>query len=43
MSDKVKLEYFPIAGAGEKVRLALVLTGTPFDDVRIPSSLSHVY
>ena len=38
MSDKVKLEYFPIAGAGEKVRLALVLTGTPFDDVRIPFS-----
>lgn len=31
----VKLEYFGIHGAGEKVRLALALTGTPFDDERI--------
>lgn len=31
----VKLEYFDIAGAAEKVRLALVVSGVSFDDVRI--------
>jgi len=31
----VKFEYFPIAGAGEKVRLALSLAGIPFDDIRL--------
>mmetsp|Transcript_9533 Transcript_9533/g.14344 ORF Transcript_9533/g.14344 Transcript_9533/m.14344 type:complete len:224 (-) Transcript_9533:85-756(-) len=30
-----KLTYFPIAGAAEKVRLAFVLTRTPFEDCRI--------
>lgn len=33
---KPKLTYFPIAGAAEKVRLAFKMTGTDFEDVRIP-------
>jgi len=33
--EKVKLTYFNIAGVAEKVRLALVLTNTPFEDKRI--------
>jgi glutathione S-transferase len=33
--SQIKFEYFGIAGAGEKVRLALACTGTPFEDVRI--------
>eukprot|EP00618_Florenciella_parvula_P014758 CAMPEP_0119490558 /NCGR_PEP_ID=MMETSP1344-20130328/15694_1 /TAXON_ID=236787 /ORGANISM="Florenciella parvula, Strain CCMP2471" /LENGTH=250 /DNA_ID=CAMNT_0007525735 /DNA_START=76 /DNA_END=828 /DNA_ORIENTATION=+ len=32
----IKLEYFPIEAAAEKVRLAFVMTDTPFEDVRIP-------
>mmetsp|Transcript_17148 Transcript_17148/g.23563 ORF Transcript_17148/g.23563 Transcript_17148/m.23563 type:complete len:273 (-) Transcript_17148:224-1042(-) len=35
VNTKVKFEYFPIAGAGEKVRLALTLVGVPFDDEKI--------
>lgn len=35
MTSKIKLEYFPIAGVAEKVRLAFALSNTPFDDVRI--------
>ena len=31
----MKLTYFNIEAAAEKVRLALVLTSTPFEDVRI--------
>ena len=31
----VKFEYFPIAGAGEKVRLALTLAGIKFEDARV--------
>jgi len=31
----LKFEYFDLAGAGEKVRLALAMTGTPFDDARV--------
>lgn len=31
----IKLEYFNIVGVAEKVRLALVLSGTPFEDVRL--------
>uniref|UniRef100_A0A7S2WA57 Glutathione transferase n=1 Tax=Eucampia antarctica TaxID=49252 RepID=A0A7S2WA57_9STRA len=33
----LKLEYFNIAGRAEKVRLALVLAGIPFEDIRIKS------
>lgn len=33
--SKIKLTYFDIEGAAEKVRLALVLTGTEFHDERI--------
>uniref|UniRef100_A0A0G4I631 GST N-terminal domain-containing protein n=1 Tax=Chromera velia CCMP2878 TaxID=1169474 RepID=A0A0G4I631_9ALVE len=33
--QKVKLTYFNIEGVAEKVRLALLLTGTPFEDERI--------
>lgn len=32
----IVLKYFPIAGAAEKVRLALWLADLPFDDVRVP-------
>eukprot|EP00615_Pteridomonas_danica_P006970 CAMPEP_0114337336 /NCGR_PEP_ID=MMETSP0101-20121206/6299_1 /TAXON_ID=38822 ORGANISM="Pteridomonas danica, Strain PT" /NCGR_SAMPLE_ID=MMETSP0101 /ASSEMBLY_ACC=CAM_ASM_000211 /LENGTH=222 /DNA_ID=CAMNT_0001469545 /DNA_START=91 /DNA_END=759 /DNA_ORIENTATION=+ len=35
-ANQIKLEYFPIEGAAEKIRLALVMTGTEFDDVRVP-------
>ena len=31
----IKLTYFDIAGAAEKVRLALVVSGTEFEDNRI--------
>ena len=34
-AGSVKFEYFDLAGAGEKVRLALALTDTPFEDARI--------
>lgn len=37
-SPKIKLTYFDIEGAAEPVRLALVLSETPFDDVRVPFS-----
>ena len=33
---KLKLTYFNIQGAAEKVRLAFVLGAVPFDDVRVP-------
>lgn len=36
MAPKIKLTYFPIEAAAEKVRLALVMTGTEFEDNRIP-------
>eukprot|EP00854_Cymbomonas_tetramitiformis_P020050 gene20050-24002_t len=32
---KITLTYFPIEGAAEKVRLALAMTGTDFEDIRI--------
>ena len=35
MAPKLKLTYFNIEGAGEKVRLALKLGGLEFEDVRI--------
>lgn len=35
MSGVVKLEYFNIGGVAEKVRLALALSGTKFEDVRL--------
>jgi len=35
-SMALKLTYFPIEAAAEKVRLALVMTDTPFEDVRVP-------
>ena len=31
-----KLTYFPVTSRGESVRLALALSGIPFEDVRIP-------
>eukprot|EP00667_Euglena_gracilis_P021222 EG_transcript_23191 len=31
----VSLTYFPLEGLGEKVRLALILAGIPFDDKRV--------
>eukprot|EP00811_Abedinium_folium_P005203 NODE_14791_length_1085_cov_20.363257.p1 GENE.NODE_14791_length_1085_cov_20.363257~~NODE_14791_length_1085_cov_20.363257.p1 ORF type:complete len:228 (+),score=71.90 NODE_14791_length_1085_cov_20.363257:111-794(+) len=31
----IKLTYFDIEGAAEKIRLALVLTRTPFEDIRL--------
>jgi glutathione S-transferase len=34
-NKKIKLTYFDIEGAGEPVRLALVLSGTEFEDDRI--------
>ena len=33
---KLRLTYFPFQGAAEKVRLALVLGGIDFEDVRVP-------
>jgi glutathione S-transferase len=33
--SSVKLEYFNIVGVAEKVRLALFISGTPFEDVRL--------
>jgi glutathione S-transferase len=35
MSDTIKLTYFDIEGVAEAVRLALLISGTPFDDVRV--------
>jgi glutathione S-transferase len=35
MSPSVKLTYFDIEGAAEPIRLALVLSGTPFEDERV--------
>ena len=35
MSNTIKLTYFDIEGVAEAVRLALVLSGTPFEDVRV--------
>uniref|UniRef100_A0A7S1IXQ5 Glutathione transferase n=1 Tax=Eutreptiella gymnastica TaxID=73025 RepID=A0A7S1IXQ5_9EUGL len=35
MIPNIKLTYFDIEGAAEKVRLALVLSGTPFEDDRL--------
>jgi len=35
-TPQIKLTYFPLEAAAEKVRLALVMTDTPFEDVRIP-------
>lgn len=35
-STPVKLEYFPIEGVAEQVRIALAVADIPFDDVRIP-------
>ena len=35
-STPVKLEYFPIDGVAEPIRVALSIAGIPFDDVRIP-------
>jgi glutathione S-transferase len=35
MAPSVKLTYFDIEGAAEPVRLALVLSGTPFEDERV--------
>lgn len=35
LSSKVKLTYFNIEGAGEKVRLALKCAGIPFEDNRV--------
>lgn len=35
MSDTIKLTYFDIEGVAEAVRLALVVSGTPFEDVRV--------
>jgi glutathione S-transferase len=38
MSDTIKLTYFDIEGVAEAVRLALLLSGTPFEDVRVQFS-----
>jgi glutathione S-transferase len=38
MTPSIKLTYFDIEGVAESVRLALVLSGTPFEDDRIASS-----
>jgi glutathione S-transferase len=35
MSPSVKLTYFDIEGAAEPIRLALALSGTPFEDERV--------
>lgn len=35
---ELKLTYFNVQGAGEKVRLALALGGIPFEDERVPFS-----
>lgn len=34
-TPSIKLTYFDIEGKGEPVRLALILAGVPFEDVRI--------
>lgn len=34
-STPVKIEYFPIEGVAEQVRIALAVAGIPFDDVHI--------
>lgn len=34
-ASKPRLTYFPIEAVAEKVRLAFVVTGTDFDDVRV--------
>eukprot|EP00529_Nitzschia_sp_RCC80_P039198 CAMPEP_0113493720 /NCGR_PEP_ID=MMETSP0014_2-20120614/28737_1 /TAXON_ID=2857 /ORGANISM="Nitzschia sp." /LENGTH=56 /DNA_ID=CAMNT_0000387591 /DNA_START=118 /DNA_END=285 /DNA_ORIENTATION=+ /assembly_acc=CAM_ASM_000159 len=34
-NKKIKLTYFDIEGAGEPVRLALVMSGAEFEDDRI--------
>lgn len=34
-APKITLTYFNIEAAAEKVRLALVMTGTPFEDKRV--------
>lgn len=36
MGPKIKLTYFQIEAAAEKVRLAFVMTGTEFEDCRVP-------
>ena len=36
MAPKLKLTYFPLPGRAEKVRLAFVLGGVEFEDVRVP-------
>jgi glutathione S-transferase len=38
MSNTIKLTYFDIEGVAEAVRLALLLSGTPFEDVRVQFS-----
>ena len=38
MSPKIKLTYFDMEGAGEAIRLALVLSGTAYEDSRIKMS-----
>ena len=38
MATSIKLTYFDIEGAAEKVRLALVIAGVPFEDDRIEFS-----
>jgi glutathione S-transferase len=38
MAPKIKLTYFDMEGAAECIRLALVLTGTEFEDERIQGS-----
>jgi len=38
MAPKIKLSYFDIEGVAEPIRLALVLTGTEFEDDRVPFS-----
>ena len=38
MSNTIKLTYFDIEGVAESVRLALLLSATPFEDVRVPFS-----
>mmetsp|Transcript_8763 Transcript_8763/g.12408 ORF Transcript_8763/g.12408 Transcript_8763/m.12408 type:complete len:226 (-) Transcript_8763:197-874(-) len=38
MAPKIKLTYFDIEGVAEPIRLALILTGTEFEDDRIPFS-----
>lgn len=35
-APSIELKYFNIEGAAEKVRLAFVIGGIPFSDVRVP-------